>query len=421
MRYRFRSAVAAVTLLVTSFALVGHASPAPAQTVAASGVYSGPAVPSGVANHDSFSAWLGTSVPYAVEFLNSNGSWDEVANPSWALDNWSQWSSAQPGRRLVLSVPLLVSSAAGKLAEGASGAFDATFQTLAQNMVDRNLGSSVIRLGWEMNNSAFPWWAGNNPAAFRSFYARVVTTMRNVPGAAFTFDWNPNMGVQGGSPLTTFDSFYPGDAYVDVIGLDVYDIKWMDTTSTPAARWAWMVSQQLGLDQHRTFAAAHGKPVSFPEWGLYSRGDNMGGGGDSPYFIDAMADWISSGNTSYQSYFNADWGGGTLDSFPNGRAEYKVRFGGTATPLIISDVAVSAITDRSATITWTTNVASSSEVSFGTSGPTSTVVGTDGVTSHTVTLDGLARRTRYAYQVRSDTPTGDPATSAVAYFTTARR
>jgi len=421
MRYRLASTIAAVTLVVTSLVSAGDASPALAQTVTMSGVYSGPAVPAGVTNHDSFAGWLGDSVPYAVEFLDTNGSWDGIANPYWALDAWSQWSNAQPGRRLVLSVPLLVSSASGQLAQGAGGAFDANFVTLSRNMVARNLGSSVIRLGWEMNHNGSPWWAGNDPASFRSFYARVVTAMRSVPGAAFTFDWNPNLGVQGGSPLTTFDSFYPGDAYVDVIGLDIYDIKWMDSTSDPAARWNWMMTQPLGLDQHRTFAAAHGKPVSFPEWGLYKKGDVLGGGGDNPYFVHAMADWISSGNTTLESYFNVDWGGGTLDSFPNAKAAYKLRFGASATALTVSNVRVTALTSTSAVITWTSSASATSEVDFGKSVPSTTVVGLNGVTSHIVTLVGLTRITKYVYQVRSDSSTQDPAVSPVASFTTLRR
>jgi hypothetical protein len=450
MRNRLGSVIVTAGLLATSIMVSGHGSPALAQTVAAAGVYSGPAVPVGVSDHDSFSSWLNAQVPYAVEFLDKYGSWDQLASPSWALDNWSQWVTAQAGRRLVLSVPLLVSSSSGQLTQGSAGAFDGYFRSLAQNMVSRGLGTSVIRLGWEMNNNSFPWYAGSDPTAFRSFYARVVTVMRSVPGASFTFDWNPNSGVQGGSPLTTFDSFYPGDAYVDVIGLDVYDFKWGDSTATPAARWSWMMSQPLGLSQHRSFAAAHGKPVSFPEWGMYKAGDQMGGGGDSPYFVDAMADWFTSGAASYQSYFDEDWGGGALASFPNGQAEYKVRFGApsgtttttaatspttvapatttTVTPattvppagLMISNVRVSSVTTNQAVVTWTTSSPASSRVVYGPTSPTLSAAGSGGVTSHTVVLTNLSLRTRYAFQVQSDTGTAS-ATSPVAYFTTTKR
>lgn len=482
MQYRLPSVLASGAMVLSSFVLAGNATPASAVSVASAGVYSGPAIPAGVADHNSFATWLGAPVPYAVEFLDTYGSWDQLANPYWALDTWSQWTSAQPGRRLVLSVPLLVSSSSGQLAQGAAGAFDANFRTLAQNMVSRGLGSSVIRLGWEMNNSSFPWWAGRDPASFRSFYARTVSVMRSVPGASFTFDWNPNLGVQGGSPLTSFESFYPGDAYVDIIGLDIYDIKWEDSTSSPETRWNWMLSQQLGLNQHRAFAAAHGKPVSFPEWGLYKAGDQMGGGGDNPYFIDAMVGWIASGTTTYHAYFDADWGGGKLDTFPNGQAQFKVEFGTASTgdtvpetttttlaptttttapptttttvaptttttvaptttttvapttttvlptttttvapqsALTLSDVR-SWVTSNFAMITWTSSAPASSLVMFGISVPTFTVVGADGVISHAVSLNGLAPKTRYAYQVRSVTASGAEAVSPVAYFKTGR-
>ncbi len=67
--------------------------------------------------------------------------------------------------------------------------------------------------------------------------------------------------------------------------------------------------------------------MSFPEWGLRRKGDQFGGGGDNPYYVDRMADWFGQTTPGYQSYFNVDWGGGVLSSFPNGQARYRARFG----------------------------------------------------------------------------------------------
>ncbi|MDQ6927697.1 MAG: hypothetical protein M3159_03435 [Actinomycetota bacterium] len=314
----------AVAGAVTIASLLTPASGARAAGLGAEGLYEGPAA---VAAVNSFSSELGAPVDYAVDYADHSKTWNDVSNPSWLLDAWSPWVTASPTRRLVLGVPLLIDANKGQLAAGAAGYFDTNFRTLAANMVSRGLGASVIRLGWEMNNISQPWYAGTDPASYKAFYARVVSTMRSVPGTSFTFDWNVNAGVQGGSPLTTFDSFYPGDASVDVIGIDNYDIKWMDSTSTPAQRWDWQVSRPLGLNDHRLFATAHAKPVSFPEWGLYKLGDAQGGGGDNPYYVDQMANWFSTSNVRYQAYYDADWGGGVLANFPNGKAQYLARFG----------------------------------------------------------------------------------------------
>jgi len=278
-----------------------------------------------VSEHDAFAAKVPAPVPYAVDFLESRYGWNEMLHP-WALDAWVPWVQAVPDRRLVLSVPMLPASAQGQLAAGAAGSFDSYFRSLAQSMVARGLGNSVVRVGWEANGSWFAWNATQDPASWKAFYRRIVLTMRSVSGAGFSFDWTANPGTS-----LSFASFYPGDDVVDIVGLDVYDIKWQDTTSSPEQRWNFVLNQFNGLIAHRDFAAQHGKPLSFPEWGLYAKGDEQGGGGDNPYFIDRMADWFANNNVAYQAYFS--WGTSDLSSFPNGKARYSARFATTASTI----------------------------------------------------------------------------------------
>ena len=319
-RARAWSAALLATLVISLL----PTAPAGALSSSALGVYSGGGA---VARHDAFDSWLGRPAPVALDFVDQHAGWHGIAQPLWLLDTWGPWVRAGADRRLVLSVPLLPSSAWGQLWAGSVGYFDEPFWWLARAMIERGLGSSVIRLGWEANTQGHPWAAEWDPAAYRQFFRRVVTVMRSLPGAAFTFDWTANSGVGGGSALTTFESFYPGDDVVDTIGMDVYDIKWQDSTSSPADRWRFTLHQRLGLVDHLDFARARGKPVSFPEWGMYARGDQYGGGGDSPYFVDRMADWFNWVRPTYQSYFDVDWGGGTMSSFPSGRSWYRTRFG----------------------------------------------------------------------------------------------
>lgn len=286
------------------------------------GLHSGPG---DVASLGSFSSWLGRTPAYASDYVDYKRTWNEIANPLWVLDVWSPWVKASSDRRLVLGVGMLPEAARGQLSAGAYGAFDGHFRRLAQNMVDRGLGGSVIRLGWEANGNWFPWAAAPDPWSWRTFYRRIVQTMRSVPGAAFRFDWNAASSAAGTN--LAFADFYPGDDVVDMVGLDNFDLKWTDSTSPPEDRWTFLLDQFNGLRAHKAFADAHGKPLSFPEWGLYAKGDIRGGGGDNPYYIDRMADWFQSNNTAYQTYFNADWGAGNLTSFPMARDRYKARFG----------------------------------------------------------------------------------------------
>ena len=98
-------------------------------------------------------------------------------------------------------------------------------------------------------------------------------------------------------------------------------------------------------------------------------------------------------------------------------------FSGTAdaTPPVISGVASSSVTASGATITWTTDEASDSQVEYGTSTAygSSTALVPSLVTSHSQALSGLAAGTLYHVRVKSKDASGNLATSADFTFTTA--
>ena len=89
-------------------------------------------------------------------------------------------------------------------------------------------------------------------------------------------------------------------------------------------------------------------------------------------------------------------------------------------PLVISAVSAGNVTTNSATITWTTNAPSSSQVEYGASTNYGSQTATDStlVTSHSVTLTGLSAATLYHFRVKSKTATGQPVASADFTFTT---
>ena len=74
----------------------------------------------------------------------------------------------------------------------------------------------------------------------------------------------------------------------------------------------------------------------------------------------------------------------------------------------ISNVHASALGGTQAVVSWTTNLAASSRVRFGTSGALGTTVDSSGYsTQHAVLLKGLQAGTTYRYDVESATPGGD--------------
>ena len=89
-------------------------------------------------------------------------------------------------------------------------------------------------------------------------------------------------------------------------------------------------------------------------------------------------------------------------------------------PPLVSGVTASAITSSGATITWTTDEVSDSQVEYGltTTYSSSTPVTASLVTSHLVTLSGLAGTQLYHFRVRSHDAAGNLATSTDFTFTT---
>ena len=258
----------------------------PATALSLLGIYSGAADTADVA---AVSASLGAQIPYVMDFLDGT-SWASIEDSYNLSGTWS----TSGAYTMIWGVDMLPNSGA-TLTTGATGAYNSYFTALAHNMVAAGWTASncIIRMGWEFNGGWFVWAANGYASQFISYWQQIVTAMRAViPGLRFF--WNPTRGDQGIGDLATY---YPGDAYVDYIGLDVYETEWGTTAVTEPAEWNNMLTQTYGLEWLVSFAATHGKPVCLGEWGLWPLG-TIGiamsqGGGDDPYFISQMAAWIS--------------------------------------------------------------------------------------------------------------------------------
>lgn len=81
--------------------------------------------------------------------------------------------------------------------------------------------------------------------------------------------WNPQGFGAPDLPGNTANAYYPGNAYVDLVADDLYDIAGHGAT--------WAAAQKL-YDSHPS------KPFGFGEWGLW--------GIDDPAFVREMAAWV---------------------------------------------------------------------------------------------------------------------------------
>lgn len=265
----------------------------------ATGAYVGPADPAGVT---AFGSLVGARVQYAMEFLDGS-SWKTITNPSWQLSHW-----AGSGYSMIWGVPILPATG-GSLATGATGAYDAKFATLARNLVAAGEGHAIVRIGWEFNGIWFPWGAKGHASDFIAYWRHIVTTMRSVPNTHFQFVWNPDRGDFG---LGDLARYYPGNRYVDDVGLDVYDEEWQQYPGA-AAEVKQIVGGPYGLNWLAGFARAHRKTMLFPEWGLgwgtCRRGATVSAtkgvcGGDNPVFVRDTSQWFAAHNVVEVTYWD---------------------------------------------------------------------------------------------------------------------
>ncbi|MGC3004427.1 glycoside hydrolase family 26 protein, partial [Streptomyces sp. G35A] len=245
----------------------------------------------GVARMEQLSRWLGGAELRVGHTYLPGNRWRDIEGDVGFLEDWAHWRNAKADRMLVLNVPMQERNEEGVpddevrrlLRRGAAGAFDHHFRALAERLVELKVPDTVLVLGWEMNGVTYTHRCGPDPAAWKAYWNRIVATMRAVPGQKFRFDFTPSRG-RDAVPWT---QCYPGDDTVDVIGMDSYD--------QPAGlSFDGQVKEPYGLQAHVDFAKAHGKPVSYPEWGLFRNGDNA-------EYMRRMLAWIDEHRPLYNT------------------------------------------------------------------------------------------------------------------------
>ena len=238
-----------------------------------------------------YAQWLSNANLQVGHTYLAGNSWADVEGDPVVLGLWSQWRLADSARTLVLGVPMLVPNEADVpddqvaklLAQGARGDFDQHFLKLARKLVALGGNDTVLTPGWEMNGTTYTHRCKPDPTAWKAYWRRIVGVMRSVPGQRFRFDFTPNRGLDA-IPWTRC---YPGDDVVDIIGMDSYD-------QPAGATFDSYVSEPYGMQDQVEFAARRGKPVSYPEWGLFRNGDN-------PEYVRRMVEWMRTHDTLYQT------------------------------------------------------------------------------------------------------------------------
>jgi hypothetical protein len=247
--------------------------------------------PLGIVRMAQLSRWLGGAEVKVAHTYLPGGTWQDIEGPPGFLDLWARWRRGKADRMLVLNVPMQERNEDGVpdaevrslLRQGAAGAFDRHFRALAERLVELKVPDTVIVLGWEMNGTTYTHRCGPDPESWKTYWNRIVTTMRSVPGQRFRFDFAPSRG-RDAVPWT---ACYPGDGTVDIIGMDSYDQPTGESFDD-------QVREPYGLQQQVDFAKSHGKPISYPEWGLFRNGDD-------PEYVRRMLAWIDEHRPLYNT------------------------------------------------------------------------------------------------------------------------
>ncbi|HEY6962330.1 MAG TPA: hypothetical protein VI408_10620 [Gaiellaceae bacterium] len=141
------------------------------------------------------------------------------------------------------------------------------------------------------------------PAVARRLAALHLPPLRAgaLPAAPVQVVWNPQGYGSPDLPGNSAQAYYPGDAYVDVVADDLYDI---------GGKAEWPAADAL-------YKAHPHKPFAFPEWGLW--------GIDDPSFVTRMAQFLRTHpRTIIASYYSGRPGSiFDLASKPRSRAVYR--------------------------------------------------------------------------------------------------
>jgi PA14 domain/Ca-dependent carbohydrate-binding module xylan-binding/Glycosyl hydrolase family 26 len=134
-----------------------------------------------------------------------------------------------------------------QLADITNGNHDAYIRAFAQNA--RDYGKPIyLRPMQEMNSDWFPWGVcanGNAPGDFVPAYRHIVDIFRAEGATNVKFVWTPNIQTA----CSDYQTLYPGDAYVDWVGLDGYN-------------WGTAHSWSLWQSPAQVFAASYDELVA---------------------------------------------------------------------------------------------------------------------------------------------------------------
>lgn len=139
------------------------------------------------------------------------------------------------------------------------GSYDGHIRSWAEGL--KQWGKPLlVRFAHEMNGDWYPWAEaanGNRPGEYVLAWRHVHDLFVEVGATNVAWVWSPNVAFPGSTPIR---KLYPGDAYVDWVGLDGYN--W--GTAKEGSRWT-RFDNLFGPSLREVRLMAESKPVMIAE------------------------------------------------------------------------------------------------------------------------------------------------------------
>lgn len=129
-----------------------------------------------------------------------------------------------------------------------------------------------LRLAHEMNGDWYPWGTApgnpnnNSPAQYIAMWRHVVTIFRQQGATNVRWVWSPN-AISEFSTFSPFDQNYPGNEYVDWVGIDGYNFG-------TAYGSGWRTISEIFGTSYDALTAMTTKPIMIAEIGASEQGGN---------------------------------------------------------------------------------------------------------------------------------------------------
>lgn len=180
----------------------------------------------------------------------------------------------------------------------------------------------MVEFGTEMNGDWFPWSGAHNgkdPEKFKDAYIHIINIFKNEGADNITYVFHINYDSSPNEKWNTMSAYYPGDEYIDWIGLSIYGAQksndeWINITGLFDKAY----NEMTGISRN--------KPLAVFEFGVVENDKK-------PEWIKTFFDLIKSGKYNRIkgiSYWHSNWendDGSTshmrLDTSPESLNAYK--------------------------------------------------------------------------------------------------